>query len=265
MKVQSQGNLTRQDVRRVVAFLDAMEGAEGTLAEFAGRGVQALPMLTSAELITLSICDLRTGRRQVISGQPDALSAAHLSSFDQFFFDHPLVRFHSQNPRGGAHRISDSLPRGQFQNSPLFNEYYRSIGIDHAIAVPLHVDGRTLVSFVLNRSKVDFTDRERDILEFVRRYLAQQYRYAQLLGRQRATQEMTVANALFSQFIPALTPRETEVLNWVVAGKTNPEIAAIVSAGVRTVQKHLEHIFTKLGVETRTAAAMRALAMRELH
>jgi DNA-binding CsgD family transcriptional regulator len=55
-----------------------------------------------------------------------------------------------------------------------------------------------------------------------------------------------------------LTPREKEVLNWVAQGKTNRDIAEVLSASPRTVQKHLEHIFRKLGVETRTAAAARA-------
>lgn len=56
-----------------------------------------------------------------------------------------------------------------------------------------------------------------------------------------------------------LTRRETTVLVWVAAGKTNVEIGFILGISPRTVQKHLEHIFTKLGVETRTAAATWAL------
>ena len=53
----------------------------------------------------------------------------------------------------------------------------------------------------------------------------------------------------------ALTPRETEVLSWLSKGKTNRDIADILGMSPRTVNKHLEHIFEKLGVETRTAAA----------
>lgn len=52
-----------------------------------------------------------------------------------------------------------------------------------------------------------------------------------------------------------VTPREYEVLEWVGCGKTDPEIAHLLKISVRTVHKHLENIFTKLGVETRTAAA----------
>jgi len=58
----------------------------------------------------------------------------------------------------------------------------------------------------------------------------------------------------------ALTPREREVLQWAGAGKTNAEIAAILDMSPRTVEKHFEHVFEKLGVETRMAAVMRLLA-----
>jgi DNA-binding NarL/FixJ family response regulator len=60
----------------------------------------------------------------------------------------------------------------------------------------------------------------------------------------------------------SLTPRETEVLSWVAKGKTNRDIAEILGMSPRTVNKHLEHVFEKLGVETRAAAA--ALASRTL-
>jgi DNA-binding response OmpR family regulator/DNA-binding CsgD family transcriptional regulator len=53
----------------------------------------------------------------------------------------------------------------------------------------------------------------------------------------------------------ALTPRETEVLSWLAKGKTNRDIGDILGMSHRTVNKHLEHIFEKLGVETRAAAA----------
>ena len=58
-----------------------------------------------------------------------------------------------------------------------------------------------------------------------------------------------------------LTPRESEVLAWVAKGKTNAEIGAILQLSGRTVQKHLEHVYQKLGVGTRTTATVRALKM----
>ena len=56
-----------------------------------------------------------------------------------------------------------------------------------------------------------------------------------------------------------LTAREAEVLYWITEGKTNPEIAIILDSSINTVKKHANNLFTKLGVETRTAAARAAL------
>lgn len=56
-----------------------------------------------------------------------------------------------------------------------------------------------------------------------------------------------------------LTPREQEVLLWLATGKTDGDIATLLDISRRTVQKHLEHIYVKLGVETRTAAVMRGV------
>lgn len=57
----------------------------------------------------------------------------------------------------------------------------------------------------------------------------------------------------------SLTSRESEVLLWVSRGKSNREIGEILSISPRTVNKHLEQIFVKLGVENRASAAARAV------
>ena len=59
-----------------------------------------------------------------------------------------------------------------------------------------------------------------------------------------------------------LTPRELDVLAWIARGKTNRDIAEILGMSPRTVNKHLEHIFVKLGVETRAAAAALVASLR---
>jgi DNA-binding CsgD family transcriptional regulator len=57
----------------------------------------------------------------------------------------------------------------------------------------------------------------------------------------------------------ALTSRESEVLLWISRGKSNREIGEILKISPRTVNKHLEQIFEKLGVENRASAAARAV------
>jgi DNA-binding CsgD family transcriptional regulator len=56
-----------------------------------------------------------------------------------------------------------------------------------------------------------------------------------------------------------LTLRECEILYWVTEGKTDPDIALLLDVKLRTVQKHIENIYRKLGVESRTAALRTAL------
>ena len=61
-----------------------------------------------------------------------------------------------------------------------------------------------------------------------------------------------------------LTQRQIEVLSWVARGKTNAEIAAILSLKTGTIGKYLERIFPKLGVENRTAAASFVLGTNQI-
>jgi DNA-binding response OmpR family regulator/DNA-binding CsgD family transcriptional regulator len=80
----------------------------------------------------------------------------------------------------------------------------------------------------------------------------------------REVSDTAVVEAMSLSF--KLTAREAEVLYWVVKGKINRDIAEIVGASPATVKKHLERVFLKLGVETRTSAAAMALnRIKQLH
>ncbi len=74
----------------------------------------------------------------------------------------------------------------------------------------------------------------------------------------REENDASAIESLIASF--RLTQREAEVLYWVVQGKTSNDIGEILGNSPRTVNKHLEHVFEKLGVETRTAAANLALS-----
>jgi len=80
----------------------------------------------------------------------------------------------------------------------------------------------------------------------------------------REVSDSSVIEAISLSF--KLTAREAEVLYWVVKGKINRDIADILGASPATVKKHLERVYAKLGVETRTAAAGMAMnRIRQLH
>ena len=86
-------------------------------------------------------------------------------------------------------------------------------------------------------------------------------------GRAQASPRRRVAIKMLSSAAPtraslARFRREAEVLLWVSYGKTNKTISEILGISPRTVNKHLEQVFRKLGVETRAAAT--AIAVRYL-
>ena len=234
--------ITRQDFESAIRLVgDA--GAGLAYDESVSTLLTGIPRLVASELTTLSFCNLAHGRRTVISNPSRALGPEEIGCFDRFFAAHPLVRFHMTHRGGATWRISDSLSWETFRGSALYNEYYRRIGLDRAVAMPVvNVEG-LLVSFVLNRRGPDFSDRDRQLLDLLREPVAK------LLRARRA---IAVDPAL-----ALLTRREREVLNWVARGKTNADIGAILGISARTAQKHVENMFVKLGVETRTAAALR--------
>ena len=69
----------------------------------------------------------------------------------------------------------------------------------------------------------------------------------------------------FSSAVPletlGLSPREAQVLLWIAQGKSNEEIGIILGASRNTIKKHVLHVLEKLGVETRNAAAIRAIEL----
>jgi len=245
-------SLTNADLRGALDALRAIGDNGLERDSFARCGLERLPRLVSSELTTLSVCNLETGHRSVVSDSPGSISRREIEVFDRYFYDHPLVREHGRNPAAVTRAIDQLLPESDFRRTPLYNDYYRVIGIDHAMAVPIHVDRTYLVSFVLNRSRRGFSDRDRARLEIMRPHLGNLYRLS-------AAASLHWAPSAESALPDSLTPREREVLRWVAAGKTDRDIGAILDISPRTVHKHLQHIYEKLGVETRTAAAMRAL------
>ena len=258
-------HLTRNDYASALALLARLEAESGSLEGFARASVQAIGNYVASEVTTLSVCDLVTGHRQVVALPGQRLAAADMECFDHYFFQHPLVRHHGFEGGRATHRISDSLSAHDFHRTPLYADYYRRVRLEHAVAVPLYVDARTLVSIVLNRRGLDFNERDRERLELLRPHLG--FLYQQACAGSADARDPPAASRLApvrSDPVPAaLTAREGEVMHWLSRGKTDAEIAALLSISPRTVHKHLEHIYVKLGVETRTAAVMRVRAMTQ--
>ncbi|MBG0511585.1 response regulator [Agrobacterium sp. MOPV5] len=78
----------------------------------------------------------------------------------------------------------------------------------------------------------------------------------EFLFRLTAANEKSGDHLLREHF--SLTARESEVLLWIARGKSNRDIGDILGLSARTVNKHLEQIYVKLGVENRASAAVKA-------
>ena len=127
-------------------------------------------------------------------------------------------------------------------------------------SVPLAMDGCRLVRIDLRRSHRDFSEHDRARLTLLQPHLAYLYRHSR--ARELPEPRQAVAPGWpVTGAAGALTPREGDVMHWLACGKTDADIAALLAISPRTVHKHLEHIYEKLGVETRTAAVM---ALRRL-
>lgn len=89
-----------------------------------------------------------------------------------------------------------------------------------------------------------------------------EFRYVGLSSSQEILVKFTKTNGESNEEMLArllsLTCRESEVLYWLTLGKTNRDISAILGLSPRTVNKHLEQIFQKMGVDNRTSAAVAA-------
>ncbi len=186
-----------------------------------------------------------------------ALQSKYHPALEEHLPEHPLVESYTKAIRRGVSKISDFATRSQFHRLGIYSDYYRPLGVEHQIAFELPVSKAKLSTYVFGRTRRDFSERDRTLLHLMKPYLI--YTYRTLLYRTRLRHIGFVPSCGLEQF--DLTPREREVLAWVAKGKTNPDIGSILGLSHRTVQKHLEHIFIKLRVETRTAAAAIALTM----
>lgn len=152
--------------------------------------------------------------------------------------------------------MSDVVSRRQYHELPIFREYFRPAGLDDMIDLGLPAAHPHHRSFILFRGagSCDFSERDRAVLEMLRPHLYRLEAYA-ALRRQLSDALRAQEGVADSDPYAELTPREREIVELVAEGKTNAQIAVQLWVAPSTVKKHLEHIYAKLGVGRRTAAA----------
>jgi DNA-binding CsgD family transcriptional regulator len=147
-------------------------------------------------------------------------------------------------------KISDFYSARQWRSTGMYSEYLQPMQHNLLLCLPCG-PGRTVptrsVRLCFWRGPgPDFSERDRALLALLRPHLHQAYLDAE---RRRST-------------TPRLTPRHWELLRLVAAGYTNAQIGRRLGVTEKTVGKHLENIYARLGVSSRTAAVTRAFPDR---
>ena len=223
------------------------------------RAIDGIGRLISSEIITYNEIDPQRQlvlRSEVPAG---AIAARQVAAFERHTRQHPLIAHYAQTQDSQPLKISDFLTLSQFRRLDLYNEFFGELAINYQMAVTIPSSPRLVIGIALNRRGRDFSERDRAVLDQIRPHLAQAYRViAERAGlRERAERAEQALWSTPAGNLDGLTRREREVLILVAEGKTNPQIGDRLRLSARTVQKHLEHVYEKLGVRTRTEAAMK--------
>jgi DNA-binding CsgD family transcriptional regulator len=148
---------------------------------------------------------------------------------------------------------SDFYSTRQWHSTGMYCDYHRPWGIEHELQLCLPDPaglspgpGRNVRLYLYRGPGPDFTERDRAVLTLLRPHLHQAYLDAK---RRRHP-------------VPRLTPRQTGLLQLVAAGHTNTQIARRLGISEGTVRTHLENIYERLHVSSRTAAVTHAFPDR---
>jgi DNA-binding CsgD family transcriptional regulator len=222
-----------RDLSPVLDLLAAAEAARDREA-LRRQAVDVLARLIPCDHVLWGELDVR--RMAPVAAVTSDGAAVDMAAFAPHAAEHPLIAHHLRTGDPGPLRLSDFVSARQLHSLGVYADFYRPLGIEHALCVALPSTGATGVGVAFHRSCRDFDDAECALLAQVRPALALAVR-----GVQGETE-------------PGLTTRESQVLRLVAGGATNGEVGLELRISPRTVEKHLEHVYRKLGVTGRFAA-----------
>ncbi len=174
---------------------------------------------------------------------------------EETLFESPFMKHAQRHGIGAALRMSDFLSLRELRRTRIYREVYGPLGFGRILTIgAMSRLGLATLTFTRPETAPDFTERDRCMLDLLHPHVVQSRTNLERETLYRASHSRSLAAC-------GLTPRETEVALWIAQGKTNAEISTILSAPVRTIEKHVEHILAKLGVENRASAALAVAEM----
>jgi DNA-binding CsgD family transcriptional regulator len=244
--------LSRRDLQEVLGFLELAYGASSE-NPFPLDVLESLASLVPCDEV--SFTELDRARKTVIRGvgyrQDGPASGPGMETFWRLVHEHPLCA-QTVCGRFEALKISDFVASRELRRREIYAEWFRPWETEHELEIGLPSPAWHTKTLVFGRSKArpDFDERDRSVLNALQPHLIQVYRHTAL--RRRLADGWGGGAAA-----GVLTDREREVLMLVRAGRTNSQIACELWIAHGTVRKHLENIYRKLGVQSRTAAVAR--------
>jgi DNA-binding CsgD family transcriptional regulator len=244
--------LSSEDYRKVLAAIEILNAAEDYFT-LPRRSLNAIMATIEVDFASYAEVDLTTGwNRFLVLPRIDELepgSPAYLR-YTRRFGNHPIL----------AHQLATTVAGRPDRDS--FVDRLRFLGMvgnccgeaDMLLNLDLTVQSsrKRRIGISVNRGIRDFEPHDMERLKALKPHVVTAHRVAVRLEELSPTPRDGEVSGL------PLTNRESEVLYWVAMGKTNGEVGEIIGARPMTVKKHLEHIYDKLGVPNRTAAALRA-------
>ena len=233
--------------------------------------LKTIASVVPSELTTYNEMDLRSSKNVFWEWEPIPSDFVELTeAFAVYMHENPCVEYYRRTGDGRATKISDFLTQRELRKLGYYNEYLRKVGLQHRMSIVLPESPHSVIALALGRSGKDFSERDRLKLDLLRPHLTQAYDNAAALARIRQL-ELAHPNPMKDTLLSreslerlGLTDREAEILLGIAQGKTNKQIATSLYVSPLTVKTHLQHVYRKLGVESRTEALARALEFLDL-
>lgn len=156
--------------------------------------------------------------------------------------EHPIHLHRHATGSRAAVKIYDFITPRELRRTQFYSEFIRPWASPFLITIALPAPSGRTRGFCFTRTEKDFGERERSLLEVLRPHLAQLRRAA---DERRRTEKPYSEN---------ITKRQSEVLTLVGEGLTNRQIAERLWISPGTVRRHLDNVYSELGVHTRSAA-----------
>ncbi|HKU11521.1 MAG TPA: LuxR C-terminal-related transcriptional regulator [Sinomonas sp.] len=241
-----------------------MEPAENLAAQLMGLPTRQEYMQAASEMLAKlfpglgvgwASLDAQSGEVEVIN-YPDVPSVSR-EVFVRFYEEHPLIRGYMVHEQAewDILRLSDLISDRALRETPVYREALRLAGVDRQFSIRLSVPGDAgLSAWALVRNGQDFSDAELELAASVQpvlRLLNMAY------PRNMAYSRIDEAETQNDPDAFDLTAREQEILHLIGHGLTAVAIGHLLGVSPRTVAKHLEHAYTKLGCTNRVDALNR--------